>query len=211
MSTPQDGPADEPAGASDTTSAENAAGDATSDAGDDTEDDPGTSPREYLRGWFTGRLPGDWFTAAPDIQADREEITIVGALPAPETAGASDAERAAAAEGRIRRFREETRSRRIEIAREAEHKFRRKVSWGVTCADTAEMFTTLSVPVMTRLRQPERRVLDTLVEAGVARSRSDALAWCVRLTGENSDAWLARLRDALRHVEEVRDQGPGGA
>ena len=162
-----------------------------------------------MRGWFTGRLPGDWFTAAPDIQADREEITIVGVLPAPETAGASDAERAAAAEGRIRRFREETRSRRIEIAREAEHKFRRKVSWGVTCADVTEMFTTLSVPVMTRLRQPERRVLDTLVEAGVARSRSDALAWCVRLTGENADAWLARLRDALRHVEEVRDQGPG--
>jgi len=112
------------------------------------------------------------------------------------------------AEGRIRRFREETRGRRIEIAREAEHKFRRKVSWGVTCADVTEMFTTLSVPVMTRLRQPERRVLDTLVDAGVARSRSDALAWCVRLTGENSDAWLSRLRAALRRVEEVRDQGP---
>ena len=163
---------------------------------------------EEVRGWFSGRLPGDWFTATPEIQADREEITIVGVLPAPETAGASDAERAAAAEGRIRRFREETRSRRIEIAREAEHKFRRKVSWGVTCADVTEMFTTLSVPVMTRLRQPERRVLDTLVEAGVARSRSDALAWCVRLTGENADSWLSRLRAALRHVEEVRDQGP---
>ena len=166
---------------------------------------------EELRGWFIGRLPADWFTAAPDIQADREEITIVGVLPAPETAGTSDAERAAAAEGRIRRFREETRSRRIEIAREAEHKFRRKVSWGVTCADASEMFTTLSVPVMTRLRQPERRVLDTLVDAGVARSRSDALAWCVRLTGENADAWLSRLRAALRHVEDVRDQGPGSA
>jgi uncharacterized low-complexity protein len=164
-----------------------------------------------VRAWFAGRLPGDWFTAAPDIQADREEITIIGALPAPETAGASDAERAAAAEGRIRRFREETRSRRIEIAHEAEHKFRRRVSWGVTCADVTEMFTMLSVPVMTRLRQPERRVLDTLVDAGVARSRSDALAWCVRLTGENADAWLARLRAALRHVEEVRDQGPGSA
>jgi hypothetical protein len=71
------------------------------------------------------------------------------------------------------------------------------------------MFTTLSVPVMTRLRQSERRVLDTLVDAGVARSRSDALAWCVRLTGENADVWLSRLRAALRHVEEVRDQGPG--
>ena len=167
----------------------------------------GTAAGE-VRAWFSGRLPGDWFAAAPDIQADREEITIVGVLPAPETAGASDAERAAAAEGRIRRFREETRGRRFEFAREAEHKFRRKVSWGVTCADVTEMFTTLSVPVMTRLRQPERRVLDTLVDAGVARSRSDALAWCVRLTGENADAWLSRLRDALRHVEEVRGQGP---
>jgi hypothetical protein len=173
---------------------------------------PGGSGRsaatEEVRGWFSGRLPGDWFTVRPEIQADREEITVVGMLPAPETPGASDAERAAAAEGRIRRFREETRSRRIEIAREAEHRFRRKVSWGVTCADITEMFTTLSVPVMTRLRQPERRVLDTLVDAGVARSRSDALAWCVRLTGENADSWLSRLRAALRQVEEVRDQGP---
>jgi hypothetical protein len=166
---------------------------------------------EELRGWLSGRLPGDWFTGAPDIQIDREEVTIVGALAAPGTAGASDPERAAAAEGRIRRFREDTRGRRIEIARETEHKFRRKVSWGVTCADTTEMFTTLSVPVMTRLRQPERQVLDTLVDAGVARSRSDALAWCVRLTGENADSWLSRLRNALRQVEEVRDQGPGNA
>jgi len=184
-------------------------------AGTDTDTNASTSGRggaaEELRGWFGGRLPADWFTAAPQIQADREEITVVGMLPPPETAGASDAERAAAAEGRIRRFREETRGRRIEIAREAEHRFRRKVSWGVTCADATEMFTTLSVPVMTRLRQPERRVLDTLVDAGVARSRSDALAWCVRLTGENADSWLSRLRAALRHVEEVRDQGPGSA
>ena len=176
----------------------------------DTAADPGASAADQVRGWFAGRLPADWFTAAPDIQVDREEITIVGALAAPDTPGDSDAERAAAAEGRVRRFREETRNRRVEIAREAEHRFRRKVSWGVTCAGVTEMFTTLSVPVMTRLRQSERRVLDTLVDAGVARSRSDALAWCVRLTGENADSWLARLRSALRHVEEVRDQGPRG-
>jgi hypothetical protein len=208
MSTQQDGPADEPTGASDTSSAENAAGDTDSGAGD-TNDEAGTSPREYLRGWFTGRLPGDWFTAGPEIKADREEITVVGTLPDPEVdAAASDAERAAAAEGRMRRFREETRARRVEIAREAEHRFRRKVSWGVTCGGQSEMFTTLSVPVMTRLRQPERRVLDTLVEAGVARSRSDALAWCVRLVGQHEDSWLAELRSALRRVEEVRSEGP---
>ncbi|HEY1626449.1 MAG TPA: hypothetical protein VGG16_21910 [Streptosporangiaceae bacterium] len=162
-----------------------------------------------LRGWFTGRLPGDWYTEPALIQVDREEITIVGTLPDPDLAeGAAAAERDAAAEGRIRRFREETRARRIDMAREAEHKFRRKVSWGVTCAGITEMFTTLSVPVMTRLRQSERRVLDTLVEAGVARSRSDALGWCVRLTGENTETWLASLRVALAKVEEVRAAGP---
>jgi hypothetical protein len=168
----------------------------------------GSGVAEQLRDWFGDRLPGDWFTAPPDIEADREEITVVGTLPGPP-ADAPDAERAAAAERTIRRFREETRGQRIEIAKEAEHRFRRKVSWGVRCGDAGEMFTTLSVPVMTRLRQPERQVLDTLVDAGVARSRSEALAWCVRLTGENADSWLAKLRAALRHVEEVRDAGPG--
>jgi len=208
MSTQQEGsgPADDAAGTDDDTSAGDATGPGSGGSGAGR-----SGGAEEVRGWFTGRLPGDWFTATPDIGVDREEITIVGTLPAPETAGGSEAERSAAAEGRIRRSREETRARGIESAREAEHKFRRKVSGAVTCVDVTEMFTTLSVPVMTRLRQPERRVLDTLVDAGVARSRSDALAWCVRLTGENADAWLSRLRAALRQVEEVREQGPGSA
>jgi hypothetical protein len=212
MSTQQENPADEPTGTGPSTDTDTDTGDATaspSEPSTEDTDDAGASPREYLRGWFTGRLPAGWFTTAPAIDADREEITIVGTLPDPETeAGASEAERAAAAEGRMRRFREETRARRVEIAREAEHRFRRKVSWGVTCGGQSEMFTTLSVPVMTRLRQPERRVLDTLVEGGVARSRSDALAWCVRLVGQHEDSWLAELRTALRRVEEVRSGGP---
>jgi hypothetical protein len=167
-------------------------------------------PEEKLRGWFSGRLPADWFTSTPDITLDREEITVLGALALPSTrSGASEAEQAEAADGRIRRFREDTRDQRIEIAREAEHRFGRKVSWGVSCGDRTVMFTTLSVPVMTRLRQRQRLVLDTLVEAGVARSRSEALAWCVKLVGEHEDSWLADLREALRHVEQVRSEGPG--
>jgi hypothetical protein len=167
------------------------------------------SAEDVLRGWFTGRLPSGWFTAAPEIKVDREEITIVGTLADPEIAADSTAaESAAAADGRSRRFREETRDHRIEIAREAEHKFGRKVSWGVECAGRRVMFTTFSVPVMTRLRQSERQVLDTLVDGGVARSRSDALAWCVRLVGEHQDTWLADLRAALRKVEQVRADGP---
>jgi hypothetical protein len=164
------------------------------------------SAAEKLRGWFTGRVPGDWLDGSLDVRVDREEITVIVPIPTPQTAdGATDAERAAAAEGRSRRFREETRQQRIEIAHEAEHTFGRKVSWGVLCDGGKVMFTTFSVPVMTRLRQAERLVLDTLVDAGVARSRSDALAWCVRLVGEHEDSWLADLRAALHKVEQVRD------
>jgi hypothetical protein len=184
---------------------------------------------EQVQGWFVGRLPEGWFTQPAEVLVDREEITVIGQLPgvspseAAEAAGdqgnepdSSDAGEGDAAGtqldamvlGRSRRFREETRDARIEIAREAEALFGRKVSWGVVCEDRKVMFTTLSVPVMTRLRQAERRVLDTLVDAGVARSRSDALAWCVRLVGEHEDAWLTDLREALRRVEHVRAGGP---
>jgi hypothetical protein len=160
-------------------------------------------------GWFAGRLP-EWFTGAPDISIDRDEIVVVGTLAPPEAAPGADAATVAAAEaGRIERFREETREARIGIAREAEHRFGRKVAWGATAGATTELFTTVSVPVMTRLRQPERQVLDTLVDAGVARSRSDALAWCVRLVGRHQEEWIASLRDALVAVERARSQGPG--
>jgi len=147
-----------------------------------------------------------------ELGGAREEITVVGTLPAPEVAdGASDAERAAAADGRARHFREETRDHRIGIAREAEHRFDRKVAWGVEVDGRRLLFTHLAVPVMTRLRQPERLVLDTLVAAGVARSRSEALAWSVRLVGKNAEPWLGELRQAMERVERVREQGPDRA
>jgi hypothetical protein len=163
-----------------------------------------------VRAWFTGRLPQEWTTAgAPEVVVDREEITVLVALEAPRLAeGAGDAEHAEALAGRVQGWREETRERRMEIAREAEHRFGRKVAWGVRAGSRTELFTHLAVPVMTRLRQPERQVLDTLVEAGVARSRAHALAWCVRLVGEHSDDWLSRLREAMEQVHEVRRQGP---
>ncbi|MGN6333507.1 MAG: hypothetical protein ACTHOD_17975 [Motilibacteraceae bacterium] len=171
-----------------------------------------TNADDAVRGWFTGRLPQEWFEGAPEVLVDREEITVVGRLAEPAVAeGASDAERAGAAAGRIKAFREETREHRIAIAREAEHRFGRKVAWGAVVGERRELFTHLSVPVMTRLRQPERRVLDTLVEAGVARSRSEALAWCVRLVGRHTGDWLEELRSAMAHVQQVRDNGPDAA
>lgn len=160
---------------------------------------------EGLSGWFTGRLPDAWGT--PEITVDRDEITVMVTLDPPDVSG-DPADIAAAESGRISRWREETRAERIQVAREAEHRFDRKVAWGATSGGTKLLFTHLAVPVMTRLRQPERQVLDTLVDAGVARSRADALAWCVKLVGEHADAWLGELRQAMEAVEKVRAQGP---
>ncbi|WP_406119113.1 hypothetical protein [Streptomyces sp. NBC_00989] len=168
-----------------------------------------TEQQEKLRGWFTGRLPDDLFEELVEVTVDREEVTVIGRIPAPKlTEGVSDAEKEAAVQGRVQEFRERTRETRIALAREAEHRFRRKVSWGVECAGERSLFTHIAAPVMTRLRQPERQVLDTLIAAGVARSRSDALAWCVRLVQRHTDDWLSELRDSLEHVQRVRAQGP---
>ena len=152
--------------------------------------------------WFSGRLPDAWFDAV-DVTVDREEITVIGTL-----SGVDAGTDAAEAEGRISRFRAETREQRISIAQEAQARYQRTVSWGARVGDTTALFTHLAVPVMTRLRQPERAVLDTLVDAGVARSRSDALAWSVRLVGEHADTWLAELREAMAEVDKLRAKGP---
>lgn len=165
-----------------------------------------------LQAWFAGRLPDEWFTGPAQITVDRDEILVVGTLPADGTAveGDDSATRAARL-GRIARWREQTREQRIAIAQEAEPRYGRKVAWGARIEDTREVFTSLAVPVMTRLRQPEREVLDTLIDSGVARSRSEALAWCVALVAENADDWLGRLREALENVQRLREQGPAAA
>lgn len=165
-----------------------------------------------IESWFAGRLPSEWSAGDLAVTVDREEILVVIAVAAPEAGmGTDEPTRASAAAGRLARFREDTRDQRIRIAQEAEQLFGRKVSWGAICGDTRATFTTVSMPVMTRLRQPERLVLDTLVDAGVARSRSDALGWCVRLVGQHSEDWLGQLREALQEVQRLRDEGPAAA
>jgi hypothetical protein len=164
-----------------------------------------------VRGWFAGRLPDDWFDGQPEITIDTEEILLVGRLPADGLPDDTPAVKAAAQTARAKRFREDTRDHRIRIAREAEHRYGRQISWGAEVGDHRELFTTLALPVMTRLRMPERHVLDTLVRGGVARSRSEALAWCVRLVGEHEDQWLTELQEALEKVRQVRAEGPASA
>ena len=181
-----------------------------------SSDTGASGPVSKLQAWFLGRLPDHWFEGPPEITFDRDEILVVGTLAEPTVPGSDAAKavpdnddvRTLADQARIARFREETRVARMQVADEAEERFGRKVAWGARCGDRAEVFTNLSVPVMTRLRLTDRQVLDTLVDGGVARSRSHALAWCVRLVGEHQEDWITQLRDALVAVEQVRSQGP---
>lgn len=164
---------------------------------------------EKIVGWFVGRLPDDWFIGRPDFRADRDEIMVIGETAMPPITEADSAEmRTSAIHSQIDGFRKSTRKQRIEIAKAAERLFERKISWGVACGDVEVLFATLAAPAMTRLRMEERQVLDTLIDAGVARSRSEALGWCVRLVAANESEWLTDLHGALDAVRRARADGP---
>ncbi|AHH22217.1 hypothetical protein [Nocardia nova] len=166
--------------------------------------------------WFAGRLPSEWFSGTATIEIDRDEIVVIGELAVAESESGTDGDEKksgpsrATIDGAIARFRESTRPARMQIAQEAQARYGRNVAWGVSVDGERTLFTHLSVPVMTRLRQPERKVLDTLVDAGVARSRADALAWTVKLAGRHAEEWLEELRSAMRKVDDLRSEGPRG-
>lgn len=161
-----------------------------------------------IQAWFKGRVDDSWFESL-EVRGDRDEVLVVGTLSAPTLADGDDAEaRRGAAVARIDGFREATREQRIAVASAAERTFERKVSWAVRCGDVERRFTVANVPVMTRLLLDERMVLDTLIDGGIARSRSEALAWCVKLVGQHQAEWIDELRQALVAVEKVRAGGP---
>jgi len=155
---------------------------------------------EALADWFSDALPDDWYDGSIDIRHDNDEILLVGDLGEP-VAGLNDLEQIGA-------FRESTRDQRMAIADRAQAKFRRRVSWGARAGETEVRFTSVNVPAMTRLRIEERQILDTLVDGNVARSRSEALAWCVRLVSQHEADWIDELRKATEAMNKVRATGP---
>jgi len=159
--------------------------------------------------FFSDRIPSDWFESDVEVISDRDEILVTGKIadPQPDDDSDEDSVKLARAQA-VNEFREATRDERMTIADEAETLFGRKVSWGAGVRDQRVLFTHLAVPVMSRLRLPEREALDTLITAGVARNRSDALAWCVRFVRKDQVDWLKELQTAFTEVEKVRSSGP---
>lgn len=158
--------------------------------------------------WFAGRIPDEWFPEPVQVRADRDEIMVFGSLTAPSSVPEGDDAAKVAATARISGFREETRLQRMNIAEAAQARWGRSVSWVASCGPVEIRFTTASVPVMTRLRFDQRQVLDTLIDSGVVRSRSEGLAWCVHQVGSHQSEWIDRLKEAMSEVERIRGEGP---
>ena len=169
-----------------------------------SEKDP-VSEKDEIKGWLAGRIPADWGATVGQVQMDPQEILVTVEL---KDVGSVEGDHEAARLGRIQQFRETTRDPRIQISQEAQRKFGRVVSWGAQCGDQKQLFTHLALPVMTRLRLPEREILDSLVDAGIARSRAHALAWCVALVRQHESDWFTELKQAMEGVARVRNQGP---
>jgi hypothetical protein len=141
------------------------------------------------------RLPPDLAAAPPEVRRYPDELLLVLRLDGP--AGVEP-------QALIARRRAETRGLRMEIARELERATGLPVAWGMRAGGQEILFTTRTAPVMTRLGRAEREVLDTLVAAGVADTRSSALAYAVRAFAAEHAEWLAEVRTAIAEVERVR-------
>lgn len=177
---------------------------------------------EEVPTWLAEALPTKWFVEAPEVRIDKDEIVIIGRISEPQVDGDDPTAHTDGPKGndrpegegetdrlqRLAEFREQTRGQRMAIASAAQVRWRRTVSWGARCGDTDAIFTHVAAPVMTRLTFSERQVLDTLVDAGVAGSRSEALAWCVRQVSDHQTEWIGRLREAMSEVERIRAEGP---
>jgi hypothetical protein len=142
------------------------------------------------------RLPPALVALPPLVRRYPDEIVVVLQV---EPTGDPAADHAL-----IERRREETRPARMKVARELERELGAPVSWGMRAGAAEIIFTTRTAPVMTRLGRAEREVLDTLVAAGVADTRSSALAYTVRAFAAEHTAWLAEVRGAIAEVDRVR-------
>ncbi|NTV63074.1 MAG: hypothetical protein HGA65_06005 [Oscillochloris sp.] len=149
-----------------------------------------------LQHWVGQQLPADLTIGPPEVRRYDDELVIILPVAAPDDPAAAAQE--------IARLREESRRLRMGIAREIERTERLPVAWGMRAGAHETLFTSRTAPVMTRLGRAEREVLDTLVAAGVAETRSSALAYTVRAFAATHDTWLGEVRQAIAEVERVR-------
>jgi hypothetical protein len=159
-----------------------------------------------IEAWLTEQLPPDLRAAPPQVAIYDDEIVLVLCPQPPALPGDDEDARRIAERMLIARLREESRPLRMRLADALQTRYSRPVSWGMRLGDSEALFTARTAPVMTRLDRREREVLDTLVAAGVAETRSAALAYCVRVFASEHGDWLAELRGVIAQVQEAREK-----
>ncbi|MDE3075391.1 MAG: hypothetical protein KGJ86_08170 [Chloroflexota bacterium] len=157
-----------------------------------------------LKEWLLNHLPATVAAAEPDISVDGDEILIV--LKLNTSSIAEEQNRPEAERALIERRRNETRGLRTQAGRRLGRSFGRAVSWGMQAGDSLELFTNNTAPVMTRLSRQERHVLDALITAKVANTRSGALGYVVRTFAAEHQEWLAEVQEAMSRVAGLREK-----
>ena len=159
-----------------------------------------------LQAWLHARLPSSLMVEPPHIKAYRDEIVIMLHLGSPPSSEGDSEQQQSAEQEMIAQQREMSRPMRMKLAKQLQKRLGKTVSWGMRAGASEMLFTTRTVPVMTRLGRAEREVLDTLVAAGVAETRSSALAYTVRTFALEHVEWLNEVREAIEQVEQVRSR-----
>jgi hypothetical protein len=157
-----------------------------------------------LQPWLQERLPAQLLAGAPEVAIYDDEVVIMLPVGAEQPGAEGADEQREAVLRLIAQRREETRALRMRLAQELQAVVGRPVAWGMRVGTISALFTTRTAPVMTRLGRAERDVLDTLVAAGVADTRSSALAYTVRAFAAEHADWLSEVRQAIEQVDQVR-------
>ena len=161
-------------------------------------------PQELTR-WLLSQLPASVTGSDPEITLDADELLIILNLNTDSLKDGCEALKKREQE-LIERRRSETRKLRIQLGRQLEEISGCAVSWGMQAGGTVELFTMNTVAVMTRLSHAERQVLDTLIAANVANTRSAALAYIVRAFAIEHQEWLNQAQEAAKHMANLRTQ-----
>ena len=162
------------------------------------------NPQE-LRKWLLSQLPASVVGSDPEITIDADELLIILTLNTETLVGEGEALKNAE-HALLERQRSETRALRIQLGRQLERTCGYAVSWGMRAGGTVQLFTPNTTAVMTRLTREERQVLDTLIAANVANTRSAALGYIVRTFAVEHQDWLHKAQQAAKNMASLRAQ-----
>jgi hypothetical protein len=167
-----------------------------------------SSDPDEIKSWLLEQLPSSVLASDPEINIESDELLVILHVAVDSVTGEGEA-RAQSERALIDRLRTETRALRIHLGRSINRTYGMIVSWGMQAGETLQRFTSnTTVPVMTRLTRTERHVLDTLIAANIANTRSTALSYIVRTFAAEHRDWLNEIQGVARHMARLRKQVP---